>query len=256
MAEIQPGAVLVTGASVRVGRAIAIDLAAHGWSVGVHYNESAEAAEKVVAEITEAGGTAAAIAADLEVEAEVEKLVPRTADALGPLTLLVNNAARFEEDTPESVTRESWDRHMEVNLRAPFVLSQAFVAQKFAGAPGNILNILDQRVWNLTPHFTSYTLSKAGLWTLTQTLALALAPEIRVNAIGPGPILPSSRQTQQQFERQFEILPLKRKIGLDDICEAVRFILAVPTMTGQMIALDSGQHLGWSQPVTGGTPSE
>jgi NAD(P)-dependent dehydrogenase (short-subunit alcohol dehydrogenase family) len=256
MSEIEPGAVLVTGASVRVGRAIAIDMASQGWAVAVHYNSSREAAADVVDEIKAAGGTVVALDADLAKEQDMQQLVPRAVEALGPLTCLVNNAARFEDDTPENATRATWDTHMEVNLRAPFVLSQAFIAQRPREKPGNIINILDQRVWNLTPYFTTYTVSKAGLWTLTQTLALALAPEVRVNAIGPGPILPSSRQTQEQFERQFEALPLKRKIGLDDICAAVRFILAVPTMTGQMIALDSGQHLGWAQHVPGGAPTE
>lgn len=256
MAEKHSGAVLVTGASVRVGRAIALDMAGRGWSVAVHYNASAEAAEHVVAEIADAGGTAVALKADLTRENETQELIPRANEALGPLTCLVNNAAKFEDDTPETATRESWDAHMEVNLRAPFVLSQAFAEQRPAEIPGSIVNIVDQRVLNLTPYFTTYTLSKAGLWTLTQTLALALAPDIRVNAVGPGPILPSSRQTQEQFERQFLALPLKRKIGLEEICAAVQFILAVPTLTGQMIAVDGGQHLGWSQPGQGGGPTE
>ena len=141
-------------------------------------------------------------------------------------------------------------------MRAPFVLTQTLAASLPANAAGNVINILDERVRNLTPHFISYTLSKAGLWTLTQTLALALAPRIRVNAVGPGPILPSPRQTQAQFDRQASIMPLGRGSTPDEICDAVRFILAAPALTGQMIALDGGQHLGWSNPDPATAPDE
>jgi len=136
---------------------------------------------------------------------------------------------------------------MAVNLRTPFVLSQAFARQVPSGQEGCIINMIDQRVWNLTPHFTSYTLSKAGLWTLTQTLAMAFAPQIRVNAVGPGPTLPSSRQAQSDFEAQYEAVPLKKPTDLVDISEAVVYILKARAMTGQMIALDGGEHLGWAQ---------
>jgi NAD(P)-dependent dehydrogenase (short-subunit alcohol dehydrogenase family) len=161
------------------------------------------------------------------------------------LTVLVNNASQFEHDTIETANRESWDRHMEVNLRAPFVLSQIFADQVPEGIEGNIVNILDQRVLNLTPFFMTYTVSKTALWTLTQTMAMALAPKVRVNGIGPGPTLKNVRQTEQEFVRQWTELPLRRRVLPEEISDAVRYILLAPSMTGQMIALDGGQHLGW-----------
>jgi NAD(P)-dependent dehydrogenase (short-subunit alcohol dehydrogenase family) len=242
-----PKAALVTGGGRRIGRAIALMLGGEGWAVAVHYRHSREEAEAVAQEIAARGGRAVAIAADLARETEVEALLPRAAEVLGPLGLLVNNASVFESDTALGVTRASWDRHLETNLRAPFVLMQHFARGLPAAADGVIVNILDERVWNLTPYFVSYTLSKAALWSLTQSLALALAPRIRVNGIGPGPTLPSQRQSEAQFRRQQAIMPLQRGTTPEEIAAAVRFILSAPAMTGQMIALDGGQHLGWAQ---------
>lgn len=256
MVEIKRKAALVTGAGKRIGRAIALDLAAQGWAVGVHYRDSRADADAVVADIAAGGGVAAAFHADLERESDVQALVPMVVERLGALTLLVNNASRFERDSVDDVTRESWDRHMESNLRAPFVLSQAFAAQLPADTGGLIVNVLDQRVWNLTPHFISYTLSKAGLWTLTQTLALALAPRIRVNGIGPGPTLRNARQTEEEFADQCESTPLGRGTSPAEICAALRFLIDAPAVTGQMIALDGGEHLGWAQPAHGRVPVE
>ncbi|MGF1608248.1 MAG: SDR family oxidoreductase [Kiloniellales bacterium] len=246
-----PRAALVTGAARRIGRAIALDLARDGWAVAVHYNSSAAEAEESVAHITNGGGRAVSLQADLAVEVETESLLPRATAALGPLGCLVNCASTFELDLAEGVTRRSWDLHMEPNLRAPFVLSQAFARALPADQGGVIVNLLDQRVWNLTPFFVSYSLSKTGLWTLTRTLALALAPRIRVNGIGPGPALPSPRQSQAQFDRQCARMPLGRGTTPEEIAAAVSFILAAKAMTGQMIALDGGQHLGWAQPEHG-----
>lgn len=249
-------AVLVTGAGRRIGRFIALDLARRGWRVGVHYHRSEAEADAVVAEIAKLGGIAATVSADLAREEETASLVARAAEAVGPLTLLINNASVFETDGARTATRASWDLHMEVNLRAPFVLTQAFARALPADAPGNVINILDQRVWNLTPFFTSYTVSKAGLWTLTQTLAMALAPAIRVNAVGPGPTLPSARQTEESFRRQWSTLPLGRQVHLEEIAAAIRFILDAPSVTGQMIAVDAGQHLGWSPRGGGAGPAD
>ncbi len=246
-----PRAALVTGAAQRIGRAIALALAEDGWAVAVHYRSRPAAAEELVRMIGQRGGRAVSLSADLAREAEVATLVPRAVAALGPMGCLVNNASSFDDDRALTATRASWDHHIEVNLRAPFVLMQDFARLLPAGSDGAIINLLDERVWKLTPYFVSYTLSKAGLWALTQTMALALAPRIRVNGIGPGPTLPSPRQSDEQFRRQYESTPLRRGTSPVEIAAAVRFILAAPALTGQMIALDGGQHLNWAPP--GGT---
>ena len=243
-----PGAALVTGGATRIGRAISLRLAAEGWAVAVHYRDSAADAEALANDIEAAGGRALPLAADLSVEAQTVALMDQ-ASALGAVTCLVNNAAEFVRDEIDDATRTSWDLHMETNLRAPFVLAQAMASSLPPGADGNIINLIDQRVWNLTPHFISYTLSKSGLWTLTRTLALALAPRIRVNAIGPGPTLPSKRQTAEQFAAQEAAQPLARGTTPDEIADAVTYLLRAPAVTGQMLALDGGQHLGWTHPV-------
>jgi len=192
--------------------------------------------------------------ADLGDEARVADLVPRATAALGPLGLLVNNASTFERDDALDATRESWDAHIGPNLRAPFVLTQGFARALIEGddtTHGVVVNVIDQRVWNLTPHYLSYTLTKSALWTLTQTLALTLAPRIRVAGIGPGPTLKNVRQTDAQFAAQVGALPLARGPALDEICRAVRFIVDTPSFTGQMIALDGGEHMGWAQSASG-----
>jgi NAD(P)-dependent dehydrogenase (short-subunit alcohol dehydrogenase family) len=242
------GVALVTGASARIGRALAIGLGRAGWAVAVHHNRSAEGADAVVGAIEDAGGKALAVAADLAREDEVAGLIRAVADALGPVSCLVNNASVFEYDSVETATRESWDGHIAVNLRAPLVLIQAMAGQLPDGVQGNVINMIDQRVWSLTPHFLSYTVSKAGLWTLTQTLALALAPRVRVNAIGPGPTLPSARQSREQFDTQVAATPLRRGATADEIVATALFLLDAPAITGQMIAPDGGQHLGWAHP--------
>jgi NAD(P)-dependent dehydrogenase (short-subunit alcohol dehydrogenase family) len=243
-----PKAALVTGAGQRIGRACTLALAEAGYAVAVHYNASGKAAEKVAASIRDKGGKAITLSADLTDEDAVARLLPRAAEALGPIGVLVNNASVFLNDTVDTVTRETWNAHLAVNLRAPFMLIQEFSRRLPKDAGGLIVNLLDERVWNLTPYFVSYTLSKAGLWTLTQTTALALAPRIRVNGIGPGPTLPSPRQNREQFLQQCRSMPLRRGTGPEEIAAALRFLLAAPAMTGQMIALDGGQHLGWAQP--------
>ncbi len=254
--DTYPRTALVTGAARRVGRAMALDLARAGWAVAVHCHDSRAAAEETAAEIAAAGGRAEVLQANLAQESEAAALIPRAVAALGPLGCLVNNASVFELDTAASADRASWDRHIEPNLRAPLVLAQSFAHALPQDQGGVIVNMLDQRVWNLTPYFLSYSVTKSALWTLTRTLALALAPQIRVNGIGPGPALPSPRQSDAQFARQCALMPLGRGTSPEEICTALRFILDAKSMTGQMIALDGGQHLGWTQPGQADVPPE
>lgn len=243
MSSILPQTALITGAARRIGRAIALDLATHGWRVGIHYRRSKDEAEALAAEINRQGGQAVALSANLADAADVESLIPRCAAAIGAPTCLVNNASEFFLDTIGSVTPAGWDTHLDINLKAPVFLAQALFSNLPAGTEGNVINIIDQRVWRPTPDFFSYTISKAGLWTATQTLAQALAPHVRVNAIGPGPVLQSIHQTPADFTAEALTTPLQRGPSLSEIAAAVRFILATPSMTGQMIALDGGQHL-------------
>ena len=243
--------ILITGAAKRIGKSIAKGMASLGWRVVLHYGSSHSEAEILVQEIKDKGGDAVALQADLNDEKQVLTLIPRANEIAGPIACLINNASIFEEDNAETTNGILWEKHMQVNLRSPFVLIQALRRQLPEGVEGNIINIVDQRVWNLTPHFLSYTLSKVGLWTLTQTLALSLAPNIRVNAIGPGPVLANSRQTEEAFVKQWSSLPLRRSVGLHEIVDAIKFIINATSMTGQLITLDGGQHLGYSQASAG-----
>ena len=259
-----PGAALVTGAGRRLGRAMALDLAAQGWAVAIHYNRSREAAEAVADEARSLGApTAAAVGANLLEQSAVDGLMDAARAALGrDLTLLVNNASIFERDDLETLTRESWDRHIDSNLWAPVRLTQAFAAQApealsdadgLPRASACVVNMIDQRVWKPTPFFTTYTIAKMGLWAFTRTAAQALAPRIRVNAIGPGPTMQGARQSEAHFAAQRAATPLERGAAAEDIVAGLRYILAAPSLTGQMLALDGGQHLAWATPdVLGG----
>jgi len=239
--------VLITGAAKRLGRAIALKLADGGFDVAIHYRSSRPDAESLAAEIQAKGRKAALIDGDLSNESEVVTFVPRAAAALGPLTALVNSASVFEDDRIETMTRATWDKHIETNLRAPLVLAQTFATALPASRHGAIVNIIDQAVLNLTPQFISYTVSKAALWTLTQTLAQALAPRIRVNAVAPGPSLKAEKQSQANFDAHVKATLLQRPAEPQDIAAAVHYLLTAPAVTGQMIAVDSGQHLAWSR---------
>lgn len=248
---------LVTGAARRLGRAMALYLAGRGYDVAVHYSTSAEEADAVVAEARALGVRAAALQADLLDEAATEALVPRAADALGgPLTVLVNNASIFEYDNLGSATKAGWDRHIGSNLRAPFLLTQAFAAQApkadVAGrepvAPGLVINMVDQRVLKPTPEFMTYSLAKAALWAFTRTAAQALAPDIRVNAIGPGPTIQGVRQSTEHFARQRAATILKRGADPEDVTAALGYFLDAKAVTGQLLCTDGGQHLGWRTP--------
>lgn len=240
--------VLITGAGRRLGRALALDLAARGWGIGLHCHASRAETERLAEEIHGRGGTAAVLAADLRAAGDVERLIPNCVAALGPPSCLINNAAMFVYDEIATLDPGVWDAQLAVNLRAPALLAKAFAAHLPEGVAGNIINMIDQRVWKPTPHYFSYATSKAGLWSMTRTLAQALAPRIRVNAIGPGPALPSAHQTEAEFRAQCEATLLRRGTTPQEIAAAVRFILDAPAMTGQMIALDGGQHLAWETP--------
>jgi NAD(P)-dependent dehydrogenase (short-subunit alcohol dehydrogenase family) len=245
------GTVLITGAARRIGRTIALDLARHGWCVGIHYRKSRIEAEALAAEIMALGSRAAVLQADLASADDLKSLVPRCSEALGTPDCLINNASEFLLDTVTTATFETWDTHLDINLKAPVFLAQALALHMPAGKTGNVINIIDQRVWKLTPDFFSYTISKAGLWTATRTLAQALAPRVRVNAIGPGPVLKSIHQTDSDFAGEVRSTLLKRGPTAQEIADTVRFILAAPAMTGQMIALDGGQHLTWDDAAAG-----
>ena len=249
---------LVTGGAKRLGREMALYLAARGYDVAVHYASSQAAADAVVDEIRALGCKAQALPADLLIEAEMQGLLPAASQALGgPVTCLINNASIFEYDNVETATRNSWDRHMESNLRAPFVLTQAFAAQLPKAqmdanneplAQGLIINMIDQRVRKLTPEFASYTIAKMGLWALTQTSAQALAPHVRVNAIGPGPTLQGARQSLEHFQKQRKNTVLTRGANPSDITAALGYFIDSPAVTGQLLCVDGGQHLAWQTP--------
>ena len=237
--------VLVTGSAKRIGRQLALDLAGEGWDVAVHCNASLDEAQEVAALIRGLGRRAVIVRGDLS-EADVpERLIAEASQGLNGLTCLINNASLFEPDEVGSISQSSWARHSDTNLRAPVFLSQAFARQLPGDHEGNIISIIDQRVWKLTPRFFSYTMSKSGLWTATRTLAQALAPRIRVNAIGPGPALPSVRMDEEEFAKQTRLTLLGRGTSPAEISAAVKFILSQKALTGQMIALDGGQHLVW-----------
>lgn len=251
-----PRAALVTGAAQRIGRAIALALAQAGFDVAVHYHTGRDGAEITCDGVVGLGRRAIPLRADLADEAQTAKLLQEAMAALGPIGVLVNNASPFERDEWHNATRASWDAHIEPGLRAPFVLMQHFARALPDAAEGVVINMLDQRIWSLTPHFVSYTVAKAGLWALTQSMALALAPRIRVNGIGPGPALPNTRQTPEQFARQCASTPLRRGTSPDEIARAILAILALPAMTGQMLALDGGQHMQWQSGRHGPPPLE
>jgi len=239
-----PRAALITGAGRRIGATIAFALARAGYAVVLHANNSREDAERLAKVIVGAGGQASVVLADLAEHDAVRGLIP-AATAFGQLTLLVNNAGEFEPDDIETLSHARFQRAVAINLAAPLFLSQAFAAQAPAGIDASIINIIDQRVLKPTPRFFSYTLSKSALHTATITLAQALAPKLRVNAVAPGPTLPSPRQTDVQFSAQAESLPLRRGPRPDDIAAAVLYLAQAKSVTGVTIPVDGGQHLSW-----------
>ncbi|MFK7880344.1 SDR family oxidoreductase [Roseobacter sp.] len=252
------GTALVTGAGHRIGRAMSLYLADRGYDVVVHYASSDKGARETVAMIEEKGRRGVAIQADLLEDSQTEVLFSKAAGQFdGPVTCLINNASIFEYDTVQSATRDNWDRHMQSNLRAPFLLTQAMAAQGLTAdqdvanepmSTGLIVNMIDQRVRKLTPEFMTYTLAKMGLWAMTRTTAQALAPAIRVNAIGPGPTLQGGRQSADHFATQRANTTLERGSNPQDMTAALGYFLDAPAVTGQLLCVDGGQHLAWQTP--------
>jgi NAD(P)-dependent dehydrogenase (short-subunit alcohol dehydrogenase family) len=239
---------LVTGGAQRIGRAITERLAAAGYAVAIHYNSSREAAEALAATLRARGGHAAPVRADLTDPDAAAALLPAAQAALGPIGLVVNNVGVFESDSLMTLDRAGLHRQFSANVLAPSLIVQAFARQLPAAARGSVVNIVDHRVWKLTPQHYSYTLSKAALWAATQTMAQALAPRIRVNAVGPGPVLPNPADGPDGLLREVAGVPLLRQVSPADIAEAVAYLAAAASVTGQMIAVDAGQHIGWRTP--------
>ena len=239
---------LVTGGARRIGRAIVEHLAERGYAVAIHCNSSVEEAETLQETIVGAGDRAIVVRADLADPDAAQSLVAEASAALGPLTLLVNNASLFEADELETLDAARWARQFAVNLQAPVFLTRAFARQLPEGVPGSVVNLLDQRVWKTTPYFFSYSLSKSALLTATRTMAQALAPRVRVNAVGPGPTLPSVGLSMEDFVRRGETMPLGRGANPREVAEAVHFLAGASSITGQMLAVDGGQHMAWKTP--------
>ena len=236
--------ILVTGASKRIGESLTEELANNDYAIAIHYYQSKKYAQQLMTKINDTGGKANIFEANLSNVDDTKGLVSQVTEKMGPLHALINNASIFAPEEWNEVTIQSWQQNLTVNLHAPFILSQAFAEQLSTPMEGSIINIIDQCVLNLTPHFFSYTISKSALWTLTQTLARALAPRIRVNAIGPGPTLPNTMQSPEDFLKQAQSTPLARQVPLAEINKTVIYLLNAHAVTGQMIAVDSGEHLG------------
>lgn len=241
----RPGIALITGANDRIGATIAKALAKKGHAVVIHYRSGGDGARKVASDIEQAGGRAATVHADLSDRESRAGLIAEAAKHFGPLTILINNASVFDPDSAQDVNEELWDQHFSVHAEAPIFLSRDFAGQLPAGVEGNIINMIDERVLHPSPAYFSYTLSKSVLWTATQTMAQSLAPAIRVNAIGPGPVLPHTGQSDEDFENSVKSLPLKRHADPQEIAKGVLAILSMPSFTGQMLALDGGKHLDY-----------
>lgn len=237
--------ILITGAANRIGAAIAITMAKAGYAIIVHFNRSETQAHQVCKTITKLGGRAAPIHADLSNASQRGKLLDQAITIFGPLHALINNASVFEPDSALTLDDALWDIHFDLHAKTPLFLARDFAHQLPAGTKGNIINIIDERVLRNDPGYLSYSLSKSVLWTATKSLAQSLAPHIRVNAIGPGPTLPHKRQSEEQFKKSIAQLPLQTSANPDDIANGVLFLLNTPSMTGQMLAMDGGEHLDW-----------
>ena len=238
---------LITGAATRVGKAIALHFAEKGWNIALHYFRSASEAKKLKKIIEQNWVKVALIKADLRNPQQTEKIIPLARKKLGTIDCLVNNAALFEKDDIANFTTKSWNDHLNINLLAPTILTKQFAKQASKKTVCNIINIIDQRIFNLTPFFMSYTISKSGLQTLTKTMAMRLGPKIKVNAIAPGPTIKSKRQSDKHFRNQVRSTLLKKSVRSEDICDTVEFLINNNSITGQIIAVDSGQNLSWNK---------
>ena len=239
--------IIITGAATRIGAAIAERLSGPNVEIVIHYNSSKDAAEKLKKKLTQMGSKIYLIKGDLSKETDLNKIVKFAKNKLRYFDCLINNASLFENDKIENFTSDSWGRHLRTNLRTPALLTKIF-AKNIKGKNNNIINIIDQRVFKLTPFFFSYTLSKTGLYTLTKTSAMELAPNIRVNGIAPGPTIKNKRQTDMHFKKQYLATPLKKQVDVNEICNAVDFFIKNSSITGQVLAIDSGQNLNWQTP--------
>ena len=238
---------LITGAATRVGKAIALHFAERGWNIALHYFRSSAKAKELKKIIEQHWVKVALIKADLKNPKQTEKIIPLAKKKLGAINCLVNNAALFEKDDITNFTNKSWNDHLNINLLAPTILTKQFAKQAPKKTVSNIINIIDQRIFNLTPFFMSYTISKSGLQTLTKTMAMRLGPNIKVNAIAPGPTIKSKRQTDKHFRNQVKSTLLKKTVRSEDICDTVEFLINNNSVTGQIIAVDSGQNLSWNK---------
>ena len=239
--------IIITGGATRMGAAIARKLSGPNIEILIHYNKSKLKAEKLKKELSNKGSKVYLVKGDLSKESDIKKIIKFAKSKLKIFDCLINNASLFENDKLENFSLDSWSKHLRTNLRAPALLTKEF-AKNVKGKNNNIINIIDQRVFKLTPYFFSYTLSKTGLYTLTKTSAMSLAPNIRVNAIAPGPTIKNQRQSEKHFKKQYLATPLKRQVGVEQICNAVDFFIKNISITGQVLAIDSGQNLNWQTP--------
>ena len=239
--------IIITGGATRIGAAIAKQLSGQNKEILIHYNRSKSKAEKLKKDLSKNGTKIYLVKGDLRKETDIKKIIKFAKLKLKFFDCLVNNASVFENDKLENFSLDSWSKHIRTNLRAPALLSKEF-AKNVKGKNNNIINIIDQRVFKLTPYFFSYTLSKTGLYTLTKTSAMSLAPNIRVNAIAPGPTIKNQRQSEKHFKKQYLATPLKRQVDVEQICNAIDFFIKNISITGQVLAIDSGQNLNWQTP--------
>ena len=244
--------IIITGGATRIGAAIAEKLSHSGVEIVIHYNKSKSNAEKLKRKLSKKLTKVYLVKGDLSKKLDLKKIVKFCKRKLKYFDCLINNASLFENDKLENFTIDSWEKHLRTNLRAPAYLSKEF-AKNIKGKNNNIINIIDQRVFKLTPFFFSYTISKTGLYTLTKTSAISLAPKIRVNGIAPGPTLKNKRQSEKHFRKQYLATPLKRQVDVSEICHAVDFFIKNRSITGQVLAVDSGQNLNWQTPDIIGT---